>query len=48
MKRRYEEVQSARLALETRLSQLGGFWRITMRQLYHDREAVTVLVLHKT
>jgi 23S rRNA (cytidine2498-2'-O)-methyltransferase len=48
MKRRYEQVQSARRVLETRLFRLGGDWRIAMRQLYHDREEVTGLVARET
>lgn len=45
MKRRFEEVQLARAVLQERLSRLEGSWRIAARQLYHDREEVTLAVL---
>jgi len=45
MKRRFEEVQLARAVLQERLSRLEGNWRILARQLYHDREEVTLAVL---
>ena len=45
MKRRFEEVQRARAILQDRLSRLEGSWRISVRQLFHDREEVTFAVL---
>lgn len=45
MKRRFEEVQLARNALLERLSRLSGSWRIGARQLYHDREEITFIVI---
>ena len=45
MKRRFEEVQLARAVLQERLSRLEGSWRIVCRQLYHDREEVTLAIL---
>lgn len=45
MKRRFEEIQLAREVLQGRLSRLEGSWRIAARQLYHDREEVTLAVL---
>lgn len=45
MKRRFEEVEEARAVLHARLARLGGRWRIRARQLYHDREEVTLAVL---
>ena len=45
MKRRFEEIQLARAVLQERLSRLEGAWRIVARQLYHDREEVTLAIL---
>lgn len=45
MKRRFEEIQLARAVLQERLSRLEGAWRIVARQLYHDREEITLAVL---
>lgn len=45
MKRRFEEVLLARGVLQERLSRLEGNWRVSIRQLYHDREEVTVAIL---
>ncbi len=45
MKRRFEEIQLSKAVLEQRLSRLDGSWRILLRQLYHDREEVTVALL---
>jgi 23S rRNA (cytidine2498-2'-O)-methyltransferase len=47
MKRRHEELQLARNVLEERLGRLEGSWRIRMRQLYHDREEITCLIVRK-
>jgi len=47
MKRRFEEIQLARTLLVKRLSRLDGSWRISAKQLYHDREEVTFVVLPK-
>ncbi|NWG39105.1 MAG: 23S rRNA (cytidine(2498)-2'-O)-methyltransferase RlmM [Hydrogenophilaceae bacterium] len=44
MKRRFEEVQLARNVLESRLE---STWRIRMRQLYHDREEITCLIVRE-
>jgi 23S rRNA (cytidine2498-2'-O)-methyltransferase len=48
MKRRFEEVEAARSALQTRLRRLGGGWRLSIRQIYHDREEVTCLVIRES
>lgn len=48
MKRRFDETQLARNVLDGRLSRLGGRWRISMRQLYHDREEITCLVTRES
>lgn len=45
MKRRYEEVSLSREIMESRLGKLQGSWRVTIRQLYHDREEVTFAVV---
>lgn len=45
MKRRFEEIQRSRHVLQERLSRLEGNWRILARQLYHDREEVTLAIL---
>lgn len=45
MKRRFEEISLSRQVLESRLEKLHGHWRITARQLYHDREEVTFAVI---
>ncbi|MEW6132510.1 MAG: 23S rRNA (cytidine(2498)-2'-O)-methyltransferase RlmM [Pseudomonadota bacterium] len=45
MKRRFEEVRRARGILQERLGRLEGNRRIAARQLYHDREEVTLAVL---
>ena len=45
MKRRFEEIQLSRHILQERLSRLEGSWRILARQLYHDREEVTLAIL---
>lgn len=47
MKRRFEEVQLSRSILEGRLGRLGGNWRIQMRQLFHDREEITCLIMRE-
>lgn len=47
MKRRFEEVQLSLAVLHQRLSRLEGNWRILARQLYHDREEITLAVLPK-
>lgn len=44
MKRRFEEVQLSRNVLKERLTRLGGSWRVTARQLYHDREEITFAI----
>ena len=48
MKRRFDELQLAREILQTRLSRLGGTWRIRVRHLYHDREEVSCLVIRES
>jgi len=48
MKRRFEEVQLARSVLEGRLSRLDGIWQVQMRQLYHDREEITCLIMRES
>jgi 23S rRNA (cytidine2498-2'-O)-methyltransferase len=48
MKRRFEEVQLSRAVFQDRLSRLEGSWHVSFRQLYHDREEVTVAILPKT
>lgn len=48
MKRRFEEAQLSRNILEGRLGRLGGIWRIQMRQLYHDREEITCLIMRES
>jgi 23S rRNA (cytidine2498-2'-O)-methyltransferase len=45
MKRRFEEIQLARSILQERLTRLEGSRRILARQLYHDREEVTLAIL---
>jgi 23S rRNA (cytidine2498-2'-O)-methyltransferase len=45
MKRRFEEVQLSRAVLQQRLSRLERSWHIVARQLYHDREEITLAVL---
>lgn len=48
MKRRFEEVLLAREVLHGRLAKLGAPWRMQMRQLYHDREEITCLVIRES
>lgn len=47
MKRRFDEVHLSRNVLESRLGRLEGTWRVRMRQLYHDREEITCLVMRE-
>lgn len=41
MKKRYEELQSCRALIESRLADAGVEARLRFKQLYHDREEVT-------
>jgi len=45
MKKRWQEVSEQLGALETRLQQAGLNFELRARQLYHDREEITVAVL---
>lgn len=45
MKQRYQEVQRCRVVLQTALKGVKGSPRIRLKQLYHDREEVTGVVL---
>lgn len=44
MKRRYDELETCRALIETRLDEAGFTYTLAARQLYHDREEVTVFV----
>jgi 23S rRNA (cytidine2498-2'-O)-methyltransferase len=41
MKKRYDEVQRCRAAIEETLARAGVRHRLRLRQLYHDRAEVT-------
>jgi len=45
MKRRYDEVLRCRGIIEEALGRAGVRHRLLLRQLYHDREEVTGLLL---
>ena len=45
MKKRYDEVQRCRAIIEETLARTGVRHRLRLRQLYHDREEVTGLLL---
>jgi 23S rRNA (cytidine2498-2'-O)-methyltransferase len=45
MKKRWQETRSCLDALDESLQAGGGRWSIRARQLYHDREEITVVVL---
>lgn len=45
MKQRYQMVEDCRSLLETAMQQAGIHYEIRMKQLYHDREEITCIVL---
>jgi len=45
MKKRYQMVTECREQLEHALEQTGHYYQLRMKQLYHDREEITVVIL---
>lgn len=45
MKKRYQMVCDCREQLQQALEQSGYYYRLRMKQLYHDREEITVVIL---
>lgn len=45
MKQRYQMVEDCRSLIETAMQQAGMRYEIRMKQLYHDREEITCLIL---
>ena len=45
MKKRYQMVCDCRQELEHALEQTGHYYQLRMKQLYHDREEITVIIL---
>ena len=45
MKKRYQMICDCRQELEHALEQTGHYYQLRMKQLYHDREEITVIIL---
>ncbi len=45
MKKRYDMIIECRDVLRDGLADINGHYRVTMRQLYHDREEITCMVI---